>query len=197
MFQHPGFPDLYEPVVDALKVSKIPFCRCCTGSEEGFAVFNGYSDCLHLIIIIITSGQRTLTRGHFAYCVVIEDQYCYWRWNYLVCCPVLKDLNDPFHYVHHSRDSQCSVVRQTTPKTCPFSWRDRELCLLHGCLGPRELACEMASRSILVSDIDIFVLKGDVKLQLNNSWSIQPFLQGSRTWPTDRPLCSICSNRLH
>jgi len=22
MFQHPGFPDLYEPVVDALKVSK-------------------------------------------------------------------------------------------------------------------------------------------------------------------------------
>ena len=77
MFQHPGFPDLYEPVVDALKVSKIPFCRCCTGSEEGFAVFNGYSDCLHLIIIIITSGQRTLTRGHFAYCVVIEDQYCY------------------------------------------------------------------------------------------------------------------------
>jgi len=24
MFQHPGFPDLYEPVVDALKVSKLP-----------------------------------------------------------------------------------------------------------------------------------------------------------------------------
>jgi len=27
MFQHPGFPDLYEPVVDALKVSK-PLLYC-------------------------------------------------------------------------------------------------------------------------------------------------------------------------
>jgi len=30
MFQHPGFPDLYEPVVDALKVRKMLYKNWCT-----------------------------------------------------------------------------------------------------------------------------------------------------------------------
>jgi len=45
MFQHPGFPDLYEPVVDALKVSKLPLYM--------WHIFQGHYICPAIAVFIV------------------------------------------------------------------------------------------------------------------------------------------------
>ena len=91
-------------------------------------------------------------------------------------------------FVHTTADFHCISMVQTTPKiACPFYLGDRNPHLIHGSLGPPDLAPQTVSQSV------------------------QPFVQGSRTRPTDRqteietgrhtvthtewPKHSVCSNR--
>jgi len=68
---------------------------------------------------------------------------------------------------------QCFYMGQTSPQECPFLWEDLDPHLIHGSLGPLKLQSQTASRSV------------------------QPFLQGSRTWPTDQSTTLLMySNRL-
>jgi len=57
-------------------------------------------------------------------------------------------------------------------QNCPFPWGIWTH-LIHGSLGPPEITTQMASRSV------------------------QRFLQGSRSWQTDKPRYNICNNRPH
>ena len=82
-------------------------------------------------------------------------------------------------YTSCSSDSQYIWMGRTTPSIAPssFPWRDLDHHLIHSSLGSPASALfpQTASRSV------------------------QPFLQGSRTWPTDRhtdkPRYFVCSNR--
>jgi len=56
-----------------------------------------------------------------------------------------------------------TMERPFPPENCPFSWGDLDSHLIHVSPGPREFATQTASRSV------------------------QPFLQGSVVWRTDRP----------
>jgi len=53
--------------------------------------------------------------------------------------------------------------RPFSPKICPFPWRDLDPHLIHGSPGPPKSSTQKAARSV------------------------QPFLQGSLVWQTDRP----------
>jgi len=59
------------------------------------------------------------------------------------------------------------------PKICPFPWGDLDLHLIHGFPGRPKSSTQMAA------------------------WSVQPFLQGSLVWQTDRPRYSVGQNRTH
>jgi len=60
------------------------------------------------------------------------------------------------------------IVRTFPPQNWSFAWGSG-----HGFLGPPESTTQTASRSV------------------------QPLLQGSRSWQTDRPRYSVCNNRPH
>jgi len=74
-----------------------------------------------------------------------------------------------------STDYQCLSVGRTVPKIAPFRGGSRPL-IIHGSLIAPESTLQLASGSV------------------------RPFLQGSRTWPTNRHTdhaSSVCSNRSH
>ena len=91
----------------------------------------------------------------------------------------LKSLNDLFCCVHHSRDSQWFSMGRTTPKIAlPIEGSRPHP--THGSLGP----CESASET--------------------TSQSVQPFLQSSSLYPTDRQThrpqyvwCDIHAHAIH
>ena len=63
------------------------------------------------------------------------------------------------------------------PEICPFPWGNLDLHVIHGSSGQRKSSTKTAARSV------------------------QPFLQGSLVWQTDRqtdrPRYSVCNNRPH
>ena len=86
-----------------------------------------------------------------------------------------------FCCVHCINDWKSFAVGRTTPKTCPFRLGHQDLYLIRGSLVPPESPFQTASRSV------------------------PPFLQDTRTWPTDiqthrhadRPRYSVYSDRPH
>ena len=104
--------------------------------------------------LIIISRQRILTKNRMECRDVIENLIisfaaCHcsrWKLNY----PFF--LRTPMPIIFSGPDKR---------KYCPFPWGSRPL-LIHGSLGPRYSAPQVASKSV------------------------QPFLQGSRTWPTNK-----------
>jgi len=67
-----------------------------------------------------------------------------------------------FCTAHGKMSLYFTMGRPFSPENCPFTWRDMNPHLTHGSFGPPESTTQTASRAV------------------------QPFLQGSRSWQTDR-----------
>jgi len=111
----------------------------------------------------------------------------------------------------HAAGEQCTHVlwvcyngRHMSPplSKVPLLVGDLNPHLTHGFLDPHKSLPQMPPRSVqpfFVSDIAIFVVKGDVKLQLTNSavfCTAHPCCQQTDT-NSDHATSDICSNRLH
>jgi len=87
--------------------------------------------------------------------------------------PQPKRQLDRFHrfYTAHSRKSLYFIMgRPFSPSKVPLSMGRSGHHLIHGSYSPRE------------------------PITQTTSWSVHPFLQGSRLWQTDRPCYSVCNS---